>query len=309
MKTTSINQKLVFGLAAIIVFFMAQAAAVHTMGRYTEREVVEVARRNTIAQVSLAELSALAQQIRRYEKEYFIYVGSPEKRAQYQKEWTGAMDQITTLLGKMQGNANQAFSNDDAHNITQWWKAAEFYKNEMNKVFQEVEARARQVADEAEKEKARSEAAAKSPKSKEPAPPVLQTRMITPVETNDMIKAGKDRFSADLIKGVTETFDAKSQATLALTSVTNEGFRKMIYSVIATVLVGIAIGLYLLVTLPRSVSRPIEHLTRTVDAISRGDTAKTGAEISVREFQGLSGAIERMRVAQEIMVQRLRRPG
>lgn len=113
MKTTSINRKLVFGLATIIVFFLAQAAVVLTMGRFTEREVVEVARRNTIAQVNLAELSALAQQIRRYEKEYFIYVDLPQKRAQYQKEWTGAIENITALLGKMRSNVDVVFSGDD----------------------------------------------------------------------------------------------------------------------------------------------------------------------------------------------------
>jgi hypothetical protein len=307
MKTTSINRKLVLGLTAIIMFFIAQAAAVLAMGRYTERAVVDVARRNTTAQVSLAELSTLAQQIRRYEKEYFIYVDNPEKRAQYQKEWTGAMDQISKLLARMQGNADQSFSNDDASNITRWWQAAEFYKAEMGKVFEVVEERARQVADEAEKEKARAEAVAKAPKGKEPPPPVTLTRMITPIEANGMIAAGKDRFSADLIKGVTQTFGTKSQATLALTAVTNEGFSRMIYSVIATVAIGVAIGLYLLLTLPRSVSRPIEQLTGNVDAISRGDTGKAGAAISVREFQGLSSAIERMRVAQEMMMQRLRK--
>lgn len=307
MKTTSINRKLVFGLATIIVFFLAQAAVVLTMGRFTEREVVEVARRNTIAQVNLAELSALAQQIRRYEKEYFIYVDLPQKRAQYQKEWTGAIENITALLGKMRSNVDVVFSGDDVRNVTKWSNAADFYKNEMSKVFHDVEARAKQVADETEK--AKSAEAVKSPKTKEPVQPVVQTRMLTSIETNDMIKAGKDRFADDLIKGVAETFGARSQATLALTSVTNEGFNKMIYGVVATVLIGIAIGLYLLLTLPRSVSRPIEQLTKNVNAISRGDTASGGGEISVQEFQALSASIERMRVAQEIMVQRLRKPG
>jgi len=306
MKTTSINRNLVSGLAAIILFFMVQAATVLTMGRFAEREVVDVARRNMIAQVSLAELSTLVQKIRRYEKEYFIYVDTPEKRAQYQKEWTGTMEQITALLGKIRSNADSAFNDEDAWNVTKWWSAAEFYESEMGKVFLKVEAHAKQVAD--EKEKAKSEEVAKSPKSKEPTQPVVQTRMLTSIEANDMIKAGKDRLAADLIKGVTDTFAAKSQATLALTSVTNEGFNKMIYGVIATVLIGIAIGLYLLITLPRSVSRPIEQLTKNVNAISRGDAASTVAEVSVQEFQALSAAIERMRVAQEFMVQRLRKP-
>lgn len=311
MKTTSINRSLVIGLGAILAFFAIQALAVLAMGRYAEREVVEVARRNTSAQVNLAKLSTLAQQIRRYEKEYFIYVEVADKRTQYHKEWTDTMAQIKTLLGAMHANADGAFSGDDGREIAKWTGAAEFYAGEMNKIFAEVDARAKQAAEE---EAARSQAAAptaaKSPKTaKEAVPPSPVTRMLLPIEANDMIKAGKDRFSGELIKGVTEMFRAKSQATLALTSVTNEGFEKLIYAIVATVLIGIAIGLYLLVTLPRTVTRPIAQLTGNVDAISRGDTTQAGAAVSVREFQGLSAAIERMRVAQEIMLQRLRKPG
>ncbi len=305
MKTTSINRKLVLGLVAIILFFMAQAAVVLTMGRFTEREVVEVARRNTVAQVNLAELSTLAQQIRRYEKEYFVYVDSADGRAKYQKEWTGTMEQIGKLLAKMQSNADRAFSNDDISNVNKWWAAAEFYKAEMVKVFDAVEDRVRRVADDVAREKARAEAAAAAPKSKDAPPPVVLTPMITPVEANGMIAAGKDRFSADLIKGVAQTFAAKSQATLDLTSVTNEGFSKMIYTVVATVVIGVAIGLYLLLTLPLSVSRSIKQLTLNVDAISRGDTGKADAHIAVREFHDLSSAVERMRIAQEVMLQRM----
>ncbi len=307
MKSTSINRKLVFGLTAIILFFLAQAVVVLTMGRFTERQVVEVARRNTVAQVNLAELSTLAQQIRRYEKEYFIYVDLPERRASYQKEWTGTMDKITVLLGKIRSNSDVAFSGEEVQRVSKWWDAAEFYKSEMNKIFVEVEARAKEVSEEAEREKAKAAEAPKLPKSKEAAPTAVLTRMYTPIETNGMIAAGKDRFSADLIKGVAETFAAKSQATLALTSVTNEGFNQMIYGVVATVLIGIAIGLYLLFSLPRSVSAPIARLTENVDAISRGDTTRAGPDISVLEFKDLSAAIERMRTAQEIMVQRLRK--
>ena len=311
MKTISINRNLMIGLVAIIAFFVLQAVGVLTMGRYTEREVVEVARKNTVAQVGLAELSTLAQQIRRYEKEYFIYVDNPEKRAQYQKEWTGMMEKISTLLSRMRANTDSALNGDDVTQVEKWTGASAFYAAEMTKVFAEVNARADKIQQEtAQAQALAAEAAAnsKSAKTKEVTPPVSSTRMLMPDEANDLIKAGKDRFSADLIKGVAETFAQKSQATLALTTVTNEGFNKMIYGVMATVLIGIAIGVYLLISLPKSVSEPIQTLTEMVDALSRGESAKPVASIKVQEFKNLSAAVERMRIAQELMLQRLKKP-
>nr|WP_315473887.1 hypothetical protein [uncultured Rhodoferax sp.] len=310
MKTISINRNLMIGLVAIIAFFVLQAVGVLTMGRYTEREVVEVARKNTVAQVGLAELSTLAQQIRRYEKEYFIYVDNTEKRAQYQKEWTGTMEKISTLLSRMRANTDSALNGDDVTQVEKWAGASAFYAAEMTKVFAEVNARADKIQQEtAQAQALAAEAAAnsKGAKTKEVTPPVSSTRMLMPDEANDLIKAGKDRFSADLIKGVAETFTQKSQATLALTTVTNEGFNKMIYGVMATVLIGIAIGIYLLISLPKSVSEPIQTLTEMVDALSRGESAKPVASIKVQEFKNLSAAVERMRIAQELMLQRLKK--
>jgi HAMP domain-containing protein/DNA-binding transcriptional regulator of glucitol operon len=309
-KTTSINRNLTVGLIAIIVFFILQAAGVLTMGRYTEREVVEVARRNTVAQVDLADLSTMAQQIRRYEKEYFIYVNNPEKRTQYQKEWTGTMEKITALLGRMRANSSSALSADDLGRVGQWAAASEFYAAEMTKVFAEVNARANKMQEEAATAQAAEQLAAsnKGAKAKEATPVLERTRMLLPDEANDLIKAGKDRFSAELIKGVTTTFAQKSEATLALTTVTNEGFNKMIYGVMASVLIGIGIGGYLLISLPKSVTEPIHNLTTLVDAMSRGEPTKPVASIKVQEFKNLSAAVERMRIAQELMLQRLQKP-
>lgn len=307
-KTTSINRKLMVGLAGIIVFFVLQAVGVLTMGRYTEREVVEVARKNTIAQVDLAELSTMAQQIRRYEKEYFIYVNHPEKRAQYQKEWTGTMDKITALLGRLRTNASNALDGDDVTRVGQWSAASDFYASEMNKVFGEVENRVKKMQEEAALAAEQAALNTKPGKTKEPATVVETTRMLLPEEANDQIKAGKDRFSADLIKSVAETFARKSQATLALTTVTNQGFNTMIYGVMATVLIGIGIGIYLLISLPKSVTTPIKRLTDIVDALSRGETTAPAASMRVAEFKDLSAAVERMRVAQDLMMQRLKKP-
>jgi HAMP domain-containing protein len=310
MKTSSINRNLVIGLLAIIAFFILQIAGVLTMGSYTEREVVEVARKNTVAQVNLAELSTLAQQIRRYEKEYFIYVNNPEKRAQYQKEWTDTIGKIDALIAKMRDNKDSALSSTDVGKVGKWEAASNFYALEMNKIFTEVNARAKQMQEEADAASAKAaelqaSKTQRTAKAAETAPTPPATRMFLPHEANDLIKAGKDRFSADLIKDVAAAFTEKSKATLALTEITNEGFTKMIYGMLATIAIGIGISLFLLLRLPKSISTPIDALTKAVDSISKGESSAPLSAISVKEFNGLSSAIERMRIAQSMMMKRL----
>ena len=72
----SIRSRLVAGLSLIIVFFLVQAALVWWGQDTARRDVVDATRKNTIASSQLSELAVLAQQIRRYEKEYFVYVGN-----------------------------------------------------------------------------------------------------------------------------------------------------------------------------------------------------------------------------------------
>jgi hypothetical protein len=79
----SIRARLTAGLALIIVFFLVQAALVWLGQDNARREVVDATRKNTLASAQLSELAVLAQQVRRYEKEYFVYVGNRERRDNY----------------------------------------------------------------------------------------------------------------------------------------------------------------------------------------------------------------------------------
>jgi len=130
--------------------------------------------------------------------------------------------------------------------------------------------------------------------------------MYTPTQANDMIKAGKDRFSSELIKGVGTMSAEKNKATLSIASEASEGFQKLIFGVLGTVVVGFLITMFLLYKLPRAVKQPIEALTQSVEAMSKGGAAMPVQAMGVTEFEGLGRALERMRLSQETMLQRLR---
>ncbi len=303
----SIRSRLVLGLGLIIVFFLAQAALVWYSQATAKSEVVETARKNTIASSQLTDLAVLAQQIRRYEKEYFVYVGNEERRNNYIKEWTGSSEKITKLLGTMRTNADGAFTADDTAKVANWQGAADFYGAEMKKIFGAVNDQATKVAQAAQVAAATPAAKPTAVKPAEAAPAALAVVMFAPTEVNTMIGAGKDRLSGVLIKGTAEMSAEKTKQTLSLSEVAAGGFNQVFAGVMLTVAVGIIIALILMVTLPKAVTGPLENLTAAVDDLSKG---KLDAKIeagNVAEFAGLATALERMRVGQQALVARLRR--
>ena len=302
----SIRSRLVFGLGLIIVFFLAQAALVWYSQSTARSQVVDTARKNTLASSQLTDLAVLAQQVRRYEKEYFVYVGNEERRNGYIKEWTGTSDKITKLLGTMRANSEGAFAADDVGKMGNWVDATEFYSGEMKKIFSTVNDQAARVAQAAAAPSPVITPAAKgsAPVAATPTAPVV---MFARPEVNTMIGAGKDRLSGVLIKEVSLMSAEKTKQTLALSEVAAGGFNQVFAGVMLTVAIGILIALILMVTLPKAVTTPLENLTAAVDDLSKGNLDKKVDVGDVAEFAGLATALERMRVGQQALIARMRR--
>lgn len=307
----SIRAQLIGGLFLIILFFIAQAAFVWWGQESTRHDVVDATRKNTIASSQLGDLAVLAQQVRRYEKEYFVYVSNAEKRNGYIKEWTGASDKLTQILGTMRGNQAGAFTSADQVQIEQWMQAASFYAVQMRLIFEAVNIRQEKLDLQASELSAQSlvaKADANKGKAKTvapvvpAAPPVEVLSMLTPIQVNDMIQVGKTRFSDVLIKGVADMTKAKTKATLSLSEVAGTGFDQLLYVVLATVAAGILIALGLMLKLPRTVSQPLANLTASVDNISRGDLDTVVQSGGIQEFEALTTALERLRLSQKSLV-------
>jgi nitrogen fixation/metabolism regulation signal transduction histidine kinase len=300
----SIRSRLVFGLGLIIVFFLLQAQLVWYSQATARDQVVDTARKNTMASSQLTDLAVLAQQIRRYEKEYFVYVGNEERRNNYIKEWTGTSDKITKLLSTMRANADGAFSADDVAKMGNWVSSAEFYGAEMKKIFGVVTDQAAKVAQAAATPEPAPAAKGAAPAAAPAAPAAV---MFAPPEVNTMITAGKDRFSGVLIKGVSEMSAEKTKQTLALSEVAAGGFNQVFAGVMLTVAIGVVVALILMITLPKAVTEPLAQLTASVDDLSKGQLDKKVEAGQVAEFAGLATALERMRLGQQALVARMRR--
>ncbi len=284
---TSIRSRLTAGLALIILFFVAQAALVWWGQDNARRDVVDATRKNTVASSQLSELAVLAQQIRRYEKEYFVYVSNRERRDGYTKEWNATADKMGKLLENIRANPDKAFTGEDVAAVTTWTQAADFYNGEMRRIFELVNA--------------------------QPSAPTTSGSLtvtptaLSPIEVNGMITAGKDRFSGVLIKGVSTMAAEKTKQTLGLAELASNRFNQLLTAVLVTVAVGILVALGLIFTLPKAVSGPLAQLTEAVDQISKGKVDQKVTVANIAEFDGLSQALERLRLGQQALIARLRR--
>jgi methyl-accepting chemotaxis protein len=302
MTSTSIRSRLVLAVGLIILFFVAQGALVWWAQGRLQKEVVAETSANTRASAQLADLAVLAQQIRRYEKEYFVYVTNEERRNNYEKEWTGTFTKIEKALSTIQGN-DSPFNAAEKGQAAKWGDAAAFYGNEMRKIFDAVKGRQVQMATPSAPVGTPT-VSAKAAAASAAAPAFV---MFTPIETNTMIGPGKDRFSGELIKGVSEMSKAKTAATLSLADGAKEAFGQLLMGVLATVALGVLIALGLMVFLPRLISKPLASLATAVDEMSKGALDKAIGDGGVAEFAGLGKSLDRMRVAQQALVARMQR--
>lgn len=302
----SIRSRLVLGLGLIIVFFLAQAALVWYSQSTAKSTVVDTARKNTLASSQLTDLAVFAQQVRRYEKEYFVYVGNEERRNNYIKEWSGASDKMVKLIEAMRTNAGNAFTTEDIGKMGNWVSSADFYSSEMRKIFASVNDQSTKIATQALAAATSTPVQPAAKGAGAPAAGVAPLAMFSPIDVNAMIGAGKDRLSAVLIKEVGTMSAEKTKQTLALSDVASDGFKQMFSAVLLTVVLGIVIAVVLMLTLPATVTKPLAALTTAVDDMSKGNLEKKVSAAGVAEFDGLAKALERMRVGQQALVQRMR---
>jgi HAMP domain-containing protein/uncharacterized protein YgiM (DUF1202 family) len=299
----SIRIRLIASMAVLIAFFVLQAIAVTWFTNAQSAQTSTSIRNNTQSNAQLTELATLAQQIRRYEKEYFVYVQNEEKRNGYIKEFEGASGRISKLLDAILANPGGSYTKAEITEVNRWRDAHAFYAGEMTRIFNEVKRIQSELA------AAPAPAPAPSPAAKgAPASPVAAAtpgpQLPTPGDANDMIKAGKDRFGAELIAGVHKMGKAKTEATLGLAQGSSEGYQQLLSVVMTTVVLGVAIAAFLVFTLPGAITRPIRVLSEVADTVARGDLDKPFAVTNVPEFEPLVKSLERMRMALSVLTRR-----
>lgn len=296
----SITGKVRFGLAVLLALLAALFVVSFVLDRNTRTAVDTAITKNFAAADQLAELGILGQSLRRYEKEFFIYADDPTGRAKYRKEWTETYDKIQSKLASFQQNQSKTFSTEDVLAFNTWKAAADFYGDEFKNIMKKAdEGQLIPPAPPVETPAVATKAGAAAA----PAAPVAAVQ--TAFLANGMIGPGKDRFRT-LLDGTTKMRQAKASESAKSVEAIRTDFSRATWIQLGVFVVGFLIAAYLMFSIPKSVRAPIDAFVGNVEKMSKGDLKQAIDATGAKEFDTLASSLDRLRIAQAGLVDRLR---
>lgn len=212
-----------------------------------------------------AEIGAVStevQKMRRFEKEYFIYVNSPEKRRGYDADVRKASLVIDEHLTRMAANREKRYTAAEAERFAGWERDLAFYTAEFIAIVQKVE----------------------------------NGELATTAAANAAIGPGKDRLKK-LIDGSAQDGAERQAASIQDARLLNDNRSITTTAFAATTGIAILVGLFSLFMLRRIIVRPLQQMADVADRVSQGETGVVFPEQHVSEFSSLAESLERMRAA------------
>jgi HAMP domain-containing protein len=273
----SIRSKIFWGVGVVVLFVVLQSVITWWSSWRTSEQVKTAINHNFAAVLILSDVVIEAQKLRRYEKEMFIYAAVKDKREGYVKEWEAA---YKVMLDKLINSAADArknlFTPEETQEMKNWLDAAQFYEREFRKTIDTARAQ-------------------------EAAPPASLT-----IDLNNAIGPGKDRFRV-LLNGALKMREAKEKDSVEIMSQINTAFAAQNTLALLLAIAGLAVGALMVRAVMRSVTHPLRALTEATEKISKGLAEKSISQSGIEEYSPLEAALERLRVAQKAMVERISR--
>lgn len=257
----SIRLRLFTIFAVLLGALVAQVAAVLYYADANNRLTAELAKgvRNT------AEIGGMAtelQKLRRFEKEFIIYVANEPKRRGYADEVKGAVNAITEKLTRATLNRERRYTEEEVTRFKAWEQDLGFYYSEFEKLAAQAQA----------------------------------GTLVDSLAANAAIGPGKDRLR-NFLDGASKDGSARQAAAIEASQslYRNRTIVTWITAGIAGACGLLAILGYLILT--ASVVNPLAHIAETATRMSQGEVGATFPEHSAVEFRHLRSALEAMRTS------------
>ncbi|MBT3205330.1 MAG: HAMP domain-containing protein [Gammaproteobacteria bacterium] len=231
---------------------------------FTQREhdlVKEMANEHNISH-QLSQLAISAQKIRRYEKEYFIYLQNTPKRRKYFKDFSDARNEINNILSSLKNTYSKLGKKLDLNRLAAWKISTLSYTAGFEKINEEV-----------------------------------MNGIITDVaEANGAIKESKNKFRS-VLSGSMDAIDESFRSSKNKAKLIQDfgATSSLISSSIA--LISVFIGLVMAFQVPASIIRPLKELSEVANSISKGNLNEKVDIVGSPEIVDLSKSIERLQTA------------
>lgn len=174
-----------------------------------QRQFNDSVKNDFSAAALLAKVRLHGERMRRYEKEFFIYVTNGTKRESYAKEHADAYKKLLEDLDTALMPSSRAFTDAEREELMRWKHAAIFYVGEFNRLVTDARNLPADAASAADAGR-------------------------LSVEYNERIKAGKDRF-ASLLSGAGTMRLEKERRSQEAASAVDRTFSRLVWMVMGVV--------------------------------------------------------------------------
>lgn len=265
----SIRAKLLSSFLFLTLLIIFQFLVTHFFTIKENELISEIVLEHEIS-AHLSGLSSAAQKIRRFEKEYFIYVEDPLKREKYFKEFGDARDEINQYLFRLKNIYTKSGKNTPLVMLSVWQIATKVYSDG----FEELNRR------------------------------VKNGQIKGVLEANNAIQEAKNRFRV-VLSGTATSIEnqyklAKNKAARIQE---HKSTTSMIFIVVATT--SVIVALIMAFQVPASIARPLKQLTDIANRMSKGEVDQHISISGSHEIVTLAKSIERLQVATLGLLRRL----
>ncbi len=265
-----IRAKISSGYITILLLLIIQSAVTIYFVDETKRNVIGSVQNEFYTGLEFNRIAEKSQQLRRYEKEYFIYVADLEKRRKYYQEWLFAVESLKENIQEIVDNSEGIWSDQDSLQAKEWLAAQQFYVDSFQSITSRVEAGEIQDT----------------------------------LSANELIKDGKNRFRP-VIDGSSRAGDLKYKEAEKSVERISDDFFTLEVIILGAIILSIFVAMFFIIVLPRMLTKPIEELTAAATRMSMGDLGqRIVSGNTTLEFRLLAETLERMRISQSLLLKK-----
>lgn len=218
----------------------------------------------------LAGLSSASQKIRRFEKEFFIYVNNPEKRKKYAVEFNEANEEIRQFLEQLISIYPTYQYDTSSIALAEWAAARKYYADGFNALVERVQ----------------------------------NGEISNVIDANSAIQDYKNRFRV-VLAGTDKAIRQQYQLATGKADLIKQyqSTSSTIFIVISTL--SFLIAVFMSFFVPASIVKPLKQLTDIANGISKGQVEVTTDVKGSIEIENLSKSIRRLQMATLGLLKRL----
>jgi methyl-accepting chemotaxis protein len=254
------------------MFILTQAGILSWVMNNNNKMTDQAINQDFSSSIQISRMAIEGNKLRRYEKEFFIYIGKTEKMLKYEDEWQNSYDTLESMLHQILSGRSGHWSDEELQDAEIWLTSLKGYGVGFHKVVNAIK----------------------------------NGQITDTITANTAIHNAKQRFKK-LLRGTESGGAIRYKRANAVTQEIESSHQMLTRILIVTTLAGIFIVLLMLFKIPALITNSIQILSESAEKMSKGDLDQVvPIDETKAEFLSLAKTLERMRLSQKTLIYQIR---